>query len=131
MGVRCRLMEHLTLTLQKSKMPQIQGIEGEAVVLYAEPLITQEMRYPRLSRRVNNRTNQERFNDATFGGFQIMGHKARESPTYLGFLQASSCYLCNIRVYKVIRFTREDGDFVFRQVIIKIQSVVKPFCFLP
>jgi hypothetical protein len=43
-----------TLTLQKSRMPQVQGVEGEAVVCYAEPLRTQEMRYHRLSRRVNN-----------------------------------------------------------------------------
>ncbi|MBE9581526.1 MAG: hypothetical protein IMF18_07905 [Proteobacteria bacterium] len=35
-------------------MPQIQGGKGEAVVVYREPLTTQEMRYPRLSRRVNN-----------------------------------------------------------------------------
>jgi len=34
-------------------MRQIQGIEGEAVVSYCEPLITQEMVYHRLSRRVN------------------------------------------------------------------------------
>ena len=36
-------------------MPQIQGIKGEAVPLQrdCEPLITQEMGYPRLSRRVN------------------------------------------------------------------------------
>ncbi len=34
-------------------MPQIQGIKGEAVVVYCEPLITQEMGYPRLSRRAN------------------------------------------------------------------------------
>ena len=33
-------------------MPQIQGIKGEAVVVYCEPLITQEMGYHRLSRRV-------------------------------------------------------------------------------
>ncbi len=26
-------------------MPQIQGIKGEAVVVYCEPLITQEMGY--------------------------------------------------------------------------------------
>jgi len=43
----------LTPTLQKSRMPQILGVEGEAVVLYREPSTTQEMRYPRLSRRVN------------------------------------------------------------------------------
>jgi hypothetical protein len=34
-------------------MQQIQGVEGEAVVSYCEPLTTQEMRYHRLSRRVN------------------------------------------------------------------------------
>ena len=26
-----------TLTLQKSRMPQVQGVEGEAVVIYCEP----------------------------------------------------------------------------------------------
>ena len=31
----------LTLTLQKSRMPQILGVEGEAVVLYREPSTTQ------------------------------------------------------------------------------------------
>ena len=44
-----------TLTLQKSRMSQVQGVEGEAVVIYREPSTTQEMRYNRLSRRVNNR----------------------------------------------------------------------------
>jgi hypothetical protein len=34
-------------------MPQIQGVEGEAVVNYCEPLTTQEMGYQRLSPRVN------------------------------------------------------------------------------
>jgi hypothetical protein len=34
-------------------MPQIQGVEGEAVVSYCEPLTTLEMGYHRLSRRVN------------------------------------------------------------------------------
>ncbi len=34
-------------------MPELQGIKGEAVVVYRDPLITQEMGYPRLSRRVN------------------------------------------------------------------------------
>ena len=44
----------ITLPLQKSKMLQIQGAEGEAVVIYCEPLATLEMRHPRLSHRVNN-----------------------------------------------------------------------------
>jgi len=30
------------------------GAEGEAVVIYCEPLATLEMRHPRLSHRVNN-----------------------------------------------------------------------------
>jgi len=34
-------------------MPQVLGVEGEAVVLYCDPSTTQEMRYPRLSRRAN------------------------------------------------------------------------------
>jgi len=34
-------------------MRQIRGIKGEAVVNYCEPLITKEMAYHRLSRRVN------------------------------------------------------------------------------
>ena len=43
-----------TLTLQKPRMPQIQGVEGDAVVIYREPSTTKEMRYHRLSQRVNN-----------------------------------------------------------------------------
>jgi len=46
-----------TLTLQKLRMLQIRGVKGEAVVNYREPLTTKEMRYPRLSRRVENMTN--------------------------------------------------------------------------
>ena len=35
----------------------MQGVKGEAVVIYAEPLTTQQMQYHRLSRRVNNSAN--------------------------------------------------------------------------
>jgi hypothetical protein len=38
---------------RKSRMPHIHGIKGEAVVVYCESLITKEMEYHRLSRRVN------------------------------------------------------------------------------
>ncbi len=38
-----------TLNDRKSRIPQIQGIKGEAVVVYCEPLITPEMGYHRLS----------------------------------------------------------------------------------
>jgi hypothetical protein len=33
-------------------MPHIRGIKGEAVVVYCKPLITREIGYYRLSRRV-------------------------------------------------------------------------------
>ncbi len=51
-------MQLLTLTLQKSRMPQVRGVKGEAVVIYCEPLTTKEMGYYRLSRRVNNTVNK-------------------------------------------------------------------------
>jgi hypothetical protein len=43
-----------TLTLQKSRVLQIQGVKGAAVVAYRKPLTTQEMRCRRLSLWVNN-----------------------------------------------------------------------------
>ena len=45
---------NLTLTLQKSRVLQIQGVKCAAVVIYRKPLTTLEMRRHRLSRRVNN-----------------------------------------------------------------------------
>jgi len=51
-------------------MPQILGVVGEAVVLYREPSTTQEMQYPRLSRRVNKMAAFSCFQDATCSGFQ-------------------------------------------------------------
>jgi hypothetical protein len=38
-------------------MPYIQGVMGEAVVVYRKPITTKEMRYYRLSQRVNNTAN--------------------------------------------------------------------------
>jgi len=51
-------------------MPQVQGVKGEAVVLYREPLTTQEMWYHRLSLWVNNMAIFLCFQDATCSGFQ-------------------------------------------------------------
>jgi hypothetical protein len=42
----------ITLTLQKPRVLQMQGVKGEAVVIYADPLTTQQMLYHRLSRLV-------------------------------------------------------------------------------
>jgi hypothetical protein len=44
---------NITSIERKPRMPHIRGIKGEAVVVYCEPLITKEMGYYRLSRRVN------------------------------------------------------------------------------
>jgi len=50
-------------------MPQIQGVKGEAVVIYREPLTTQEMRHHRLSQRVNNMAGFSLFVDVTHSEF--------------------------------------------------------------
>ena len=42
-----------TLIERKLRMLRLQGVKGLAVVVYAESLTTQQMRYHRLSRRVN------------------------------------------------------------------------------
>jgi hypothetical protein len=41
-------------------MPQIQGLKGDAVASYCEPLTTLEMGYHRLSRRVNKMKVQKK-----------------------------------------------------------------------
>jgi len=53
------------LTLQKSRMPQVRGVKGEAVVIYCEPLTTKEVGYYRLSRRVNNTVKKLLFIEIT------------------------------------------------------------------
>ncbi len=45
--------DSITLIERKSRMRQIRGVKGEAVVVYCEPLTTKKMTYHRLSRRVN------------------------------------------------------------------------------
>ncbi|MBN1842456.1 MAG: hypothetical protein JW883_09290 [Deltaproteobacteria bacterium] len=52
--IKKRDLVRFTLTLQKPRVLQMQGVKGEAVVVYADPLTTQQMLYHRLSRRVNN-----------------------------------------------------------------------------
>ena len=49
--------------------PNAAKVEGEAVVCYAEPLTTQDMRYPRLSPRVNNMAGFSLFVDVTASPF--------------------------------------------------------------
>jgi hypothetical protein len=43
--------------LQKSTVLQIQGVKGEAVVVYRKPLTTREVQYHRLFPRVNNKAS--------------------------------------------------------------------------
>ena len=68
----------LPLTLQKSRMPQIQGVKGEAVVIYREPLTTQEMRHHRLSRRVNNMAGFSLFVHITHSEFHKIAQEDRK-----------------------------------------------------
>ena len=65
----------MTSTLQKSRMPQIRGVKGEAVVIYCEPLTTKEMGYPRLSHGVNNTVKKDTFLDITGSRIQYIGNK--------------------------------------------------------
>ena len=37
------MLVEFTLTLQKPRVLQMQGVKGEAVVFYADPLTTQQM----------------------------------------------------------------------------------------
>ena len=53
----------------------MQGVKGEAVVIYADPLTTQQMRYHRLSRRVNNMACFFSFLDVTHGEFHKIAQK--------------------------------------------------------
>jgi hypothetical protein len=76
-------------------MPQILGVEGEAVVLYREPSTTQEMRYPRLSRRVNKM-------GLFFPAFRMSpvvdstkALKMKKWPVFVAFKLISPFYLCN------------------------------------
>jgi hypothetical protein len=48
---------------RKSRMPQIQGGEGEAVVNYREPSPTQKKGCHRLSRRVNKEVEKGYFHN--------------------------------------------------------------------
>ena len=50
----------------------MQGVKGEAVVVDADPLTTQQMRYTRLSRRVNNMAVFCGFLDITHSGLHDM-----------------------------------------------------------
>ena len=69
-------------------MPQIQGVKGEAVVIYADPLRTQEMRYHRLSRRVNNSANIITALDHTIGGIVSRTYKPTKLIVIIVFLHA-------------------------------------------
>jgi hypothetical protein len=60
----------------------MQGVKGEAVVVYADPLRTQQMLYHRLSRRVNNMAV---FLDITRCAFQKYTQKDRKERLLLLF----------------------------------------------
>jgi len=63
----------------------MQGVKGEAVVVYADPLTTQQMRYHRLSRRVNNMAVFSSFQDITRSAFHKITQKDRKERLLLLF----------------------------------------------
>jgi hypothetical protein len=63
----------------------MQGVKGEAVVVYAEPLTTQQMLYHRLSRRVNNMAVFSGFLDITRSAFYNITQKDRKKRLLLLF----------------------------------------------
>jgi hypothetical protein len=80
------------------RMPQVQGVEGEAVVCYAEPLTTQEMRYHRLSRMANNMAGFSLFVDVTPNEFAEIAQERRNMRLSLLFRT-----LCHV-VYATLGF---------------------------
>jgi hypothetical protein len=56
-------------------MPQIRGVNGEAVFIYCELLTTKEMGYPRFSHGVNNTVKKDSFLDITGSRMQYAGNK--------------------------------------------------------
>jgi hypothetical protein len=73
----------------------MQGVKGEAVVVYADPLTTPQMRYHRLSRRVNNMTVFPGFLDITHSGLQDMAQYKLQAMAAIAFEILLSCCLCN------------------------------------
>ena len=86
------------LALQKSRMPQILGVEGEAVVLYREPSTTQEMRYPRLSCRVNKMAVFPVFRSSPVVD-SSKAWKIKEYSVFVVFKPILPFYLCNQGVH--------------------------------
>ena len=91
-----------TLTLQKSRMPQVRGVKSEAVVIYCEPLTTKEMGYYRLSRRVNNTVKKPLFLEIPWGCVLIEAYVLHQSLCLSCFTRITPCYLCNYRVCSVL-----------------------------
>ncbi len=72
---------------------------GDAVMNYREPLVTKEMRYPQLSRRVKNMPNFILFFDVTTGRFQKLKPIISNSFAVILFKPLLACFLCNNGVY--------------------------------
>jgi hypothetical protein len=88
-------------------MPHIHGIKGEAVVVYCEPLITKEMGYHRLSRRVNKMMKQTSDDNASILILSQLIY-SREKANIIDFF-----YICQHFVYAQLR--EEQGKHVGRQ----------------
>ena len=78
----------------------MQGVKGEAVVVYADPLTTQQMLYHRLSLGVNNMAVFSGFLDITRRAFHKNTQK--DDKERLLFLFQTFCHV----VYATVGFTQ-------------------------
>jgi len=70
--------------LQKPRMPQIQGVKGEAVLRYCEPLRTQEMRHHTAFPTGKKQGHFLSKQDYTYGEFKINYVSVLKSKRVLG-----------------------------------------------
>jgi hypothetical protein len=94
-----KIFETAPLALQKSRMPEMKctpfdKLRGEAIVVYADPLTTQLMLHPRLSRRVNNMTFFG-FLDITHSGRQNISQQKPQAMATIAFEILLSFCLCD------------------------------------
>ena len=87
--------------LQKSRVPQLQGIKAAAVVFYRKALITPQMLCHRLSQRVNKAAKIAVFSDLTEG--DIRQRAVNEDKTFIETVFHKSCRV----VYATMGLTLE------------------------
>ena len=105
----------MTLIERKLRTPQVQGVKGEAIVSYAEPLTTQEMECHRLSRRVNKMKIQNKNHISSIEELQKRDRMLRMWP---GFYMIQ-CFF--------ILFTLNQGSISIEGALYRKRIVIRLF----